>query len=65
MNKKVNIIIPAIKLDEELLKCLSVINKINYKDFFVTVVLDYKNKNKLPKFKFKIKLFLESNVFFN
>jgi GT2 family glycosyltransferase len=53
MKNKVNIIIPAIKLDEELLKCLGKINKISYKDFFVTIVLDYKNKNKLPKFKFR------------
>ena len=54
MKDKVNIIIPAIKLDDELLTCLSKINKISYKDYFVTVVLDYKNKIKLPKFKFKI-----------
>ena len=54
MKDKVNIIIPAIKLDDELLTCLGKINKISYKDYFVTIVLDHKNKSKLPKFKFKI-----------
>ena len=50
----VNIIIPAIKLDDELLKCLREINKIKYSNFFVTIVLDYDIKNKLPKLKYKI-----------
>ena len=52
--KKVNIIIPAIKLNDELLKSLKEINKLNYSNFFVTVVLDHNTKNKLPKFKYKI-----------
>ena len=52
--KKVNIIIPAIKLNDELLKSLKEINKLNYSNFFVTIVLDYGAKNKLPKFKYKI-----------
>ena len=54
MAEKVNIIIPAIKVDDELLKCLKELNKINYSNFFVTIVLDYQGKNKLPKFKYKI-----------
>ena len=54
MAEKVNIIIPAIKLDDELLKCLKEINKINYSNFFVTIVLDFQIKNKLPKLKYKI-----------
>jgi len=54
MTDKVNIIIPAIKLDSELLKCLSEINKINYSNFYVTIVLDHNNEKKLPKFKYKI-----------
>jgi|TARA_B100001964_G_C14235074_1_gene602017 GT2 family glycosyltransferase len=54
MFEKVNIIIPAIKLDNELLKCLKEINKIKCANFFVTIVLDYDKKNELPKFKFKI-----------
>ena len=52
--KKVNIIIPAIKLNDELLKSLKEINKLNYSNFFVTVVLDHDTKSKLPKFKYKI-----------
>ena len=53
--KKFNIIIPSISLDSELLSCLQKINKINYKNFFVTIVLD-KGKNTLraKDYKFKI-----------
>jgi len=54
MKELVNIIIPAIELDDELLKCLKEINKINYSNFFVTIVLDHDSKNKLTKFKYKI-----------
>ena len=54
MQEKVNIIIPAIELNGELLKCLREINKINYSNFFVTIVLDLNSKNKLPKLKYKI-----------
>ena len=51
---QVNIIIPAVELNDELLKCLTAINKINYSHFFVTIMLDHDSKNKLPKFKYKI-----------
>ena len=54
MKGLVNIIIPAIELNDELLKCLREINKINYSNFFVTIILDCKVKRKLPKFKYKI-----------
>ena len=54
MSEKINIIIPAIKIDEELLSCLKEINKINYSNFFVTIVLDYDEYSYLPKFKYKI-----------
>ena len=54
MAEKVNIVIPAIKIDDELLKCLKEINKINYSNFFVTIVLDQQKKNRLPKFKYKV-----------
>ena len=54
MSEKINIIIPAIKIDEELLTCLKEINKINYSNFFVTIVLDYDEYSYLPKFKYKI-----------
>ena len=54
MAEKINIIIPAIKQDEELLKCLKEINKISYNNFFVTIILDQSTKEKLPKVKYKI-----------
>lgn len=54
MKKKVNIVIPAITLNEELLKCLIEINKINYSNFFVTIVLDKNSKVKVPKLKYKV-----------
>ena len=54
MAEKVNIIIPAVRLNNELLKCLKGINKINYPNFFVTIVLDHQIKNKLPKLKYKV-----------
>ena len=47
MAEKVNIIIPAIRLDSELLKCLEEINKIRYSNFDVTIVLDQNGKVKL------------------
>ena len=55
MSSKVNIVIPAVNLNNELLKCLKEINKINYTNFFVTIVLDSKSKQKLPKLKYKVK----------
>jgi len=54
MGDSVNIIIPAVKIDEEVLKCLVEINKIKYQNFFVTVVLDHAQGKKLPRFKYKI-----------
>ena len=55
MSDKVNVVIPAVELNHELLKCLQEINKINYTNFFVTIVLDYKSKQTLPKLKYKVK----------
>ena len=54
MGDSVNIIIPAVKVDEEVLKCLVEINKIKYHNFFVTVVLDHTQGKKLPRFRYKI-----------
>ena len=51
MRDSVNIIIPAVKVDEEVLKCLREINKIKYSNFFVTLVLDLAPSEKLPKLK--------------
>ena len=55
MSDKVNVVIPAVELNNELLKCLQEINKINYTNFFATIVLDYKSKQTLPKLKYKVK----------
>ena len=49
MQKKVNIIIPSITINFELLECLKKINQLLYKNFFVTIVLNYDSKVKLPK----------------
>ena len=40
MADSVNIIIPSIKIDNELIKCLNNVNKLKYKNFIVTIVLD-------------------------
>ena len=48
MSGNVNIIIPSIRIGKELVKCLGKINKLNYKNFVVTIVLDQDNKKKLP-----------------
>ena len=49
-----NIIIPAIELNDELLKCLTEINKINFSNFFVSILLDKDSKRKIPKFRYKL-----------
>ena len=54
MKPKINIVIPSIQLSEELIHCLSKLNDQTSKNFFVTIVLDYENKKKLPVFKYKL-----------
>ena len=54
MRDSVNIIIPAVKIDEEVLQCLQKINKIKYQNFFVTLVLDLAPSKKLPKLTYNI-----------
>ena len=54
MPSSINIIIPSIGISKELTKCLREINKLNYKNFVTTIVLDKDHKKKLPKLKFKI-----------
>ena len=44
MSSKINIVIPSIQLSEELVYCLQKLNNQTYKNFFVTLVLDFKNK---------------------
>ena len=54
MLPKFNIVIPSIQLSEELIYCLLKLNNQTYKNFFVTIVLDFENKIKLPKLKYKL-----------
>ena len=44
--KKFNVVIPSLTLSSELINCLLKFNNQKYKNFFVTVVLDYSNKKK-------------------
>ena len=62
MGDSVNIIIPAVKIDEEVLKCLVEINKIKYQNFFVTVVLDHSQGKKLPRFRYKINKLISGKI---
>jgi hypothetical protein len=58
-----NIIIPSITIDSRLIRCLRGISKLNYKNFFVTLVLDNKkNVSLLGKFKFKINILILNKV---
>ncbi len=50
---KFNIVIPSIKYSKELNFTLKKLEDQSYKNFFVTIVLDKKNK-KIPKYKFKL-----------
>ena len=62
MIKKINIIIPSITISVELIRCLKGINSLNYKNFIVTIVIDYDNKKKLPKFNFKLKKLIVGEI---
>tara|TARA_Y100000590_G_C15682496_1_gene1000337 strand:- start:941 stop:1948 length:1008 start_codon:yes stop_codon:yes gene_type:complete len=62
MQKKVNIIIPSITINFELLECLKKINQLLYKNFFVTIVLNYDSEVKLPKYKYKVKKLVLGSV---
>ena len=62
MQKKVNIIIPAITINSELLKCLREINKIYYSNFFVTNVLNHDSAIKIPRTKYKIKKMVSGKI---
>ena len=55
MKELTNIIIPAIEINDELLKCLVEINRINFSNFFVTILLDKNSKRIIPKFRYKLK----------
>ena len=54
---KVNIVVPSLTTDSRLVRCLNGVQNLNYKNFFVTLVLDdNKNLSILKKFKFKFKI---------
>ena len=58
MSSKINVVIPSIQLSRELIYCLEQLNNQTYKNFFVTIVLDFKNKTKRPKLKFKLNILI-------
>ena len=53
-SKRFNIVIPSLTLSTELINCLIKFNNQKYKNFFVTIVLDYKSKNNNPKLIYKL-----------
>lgn len=60
--KLFNIIIPSIKNDQRLKRCLNGIQKQSFKDFFVTLVLDEnKNLKDLKKYNFEIRVLINKN----
>ena len=60
---RVNIVIPSITVDSRLIRCLGGIDKLNYKNYFVTLVLDNnKNISLLKKFKFKINILILNKI---
>jgi GT2 family glycosyltransferase len=62
--KTVNVVIPSIEISKDLIKCLSELNKLKYKNFFVTIVLDKKNNHKLRNYNFKLnKIFIKKKSF--
>ena len=62
MKESTNIIIPAIELNDELVKSLTEINKINFPNFFVSILLDKKPKIKLPKLKYTVKKIIVGKI---
>ena len=52
----INIIIPSPALSSELINCLIKFNNQNYKNFFVTIVLDNRNNLKLPRLNYKLNI---------
>jgi len=59
MMSKFNIVIPSITIDSRLIRCLNGIVNLDYKNFFVTLVLDSNKKiHLLKKFKLNIKILI-------
>ena len=63
MKNKVNIIIPSITISKELITCLKGISLLNYRNFIVSIVIDYDNKKNLPKLNFKLKKLIVGKIF--
>lgn len=58
-----NIIIPSITIDSRLIRCLRGISNLDYKNFFVTLVIDNKkNISSLKEFKFQIKILILNRI---
>ena len=63
MRSEVNIVIPAITLNKELIECLHSINKIKSKNFFVTIIFDYlTDKDINLKLNFKYNLIISGRI---
>ncbi len=57
MDHKINIVIPSITTDFRLIRCLKGISKSSYKKFFVTIILENKDRaQNLKKFNFPINI---------
>ena len=62
MGAKFNIVIPSIQLSTELKYTLKKLEKINYKSFIVTIVLNKKNFKRIPKFSFPLKILITNKM---
>lgn len=56
MESKINIIIPAIEVSNDLLTCLKKLKDQRYKNFFVTIVFDFYNKQIIKKFDYSLNI---------
>ncbi len=61
MRKKINVVIPSIQLSKELIYCLEKLNNQTYKNFFVTIILDFKNNADIPKLNYKLNTIISRN----
>jgi GT2 family glycosyltransferase len=59
--KKINIVIPSLTVSSELINCLLKFNNQRYKNFFVTIVLDFSNKKKIPNLNYKLNILIVGN----
>lgn len=62
MNNKFNIVIPSIKLSNELKFTLNKLNRLNHKNFFVTIVLNKKNFTKKLKYNYPLKIIISNKI---